>query len=178
MEIVPLPHLAKMFTSAQFAEFTPDSTPTDETSYIPSLITQTLDMLESDQEFLSVEGIFRIEGLESEKPIVQKLWQTGEPLSSWPTCYHSVPNLTYSLKQFLRACPPVLPYDMFDLFFAASERSNTCDQLYSLGQRTRQLPPQNFAIFRRLYRHGLIVLGHEPRNRMGLTGMYLFNPTK
>ncbi|MDP2435054.1 MAG: hypothetical protein Q8P67_04880, partial [archaeon] len=159
--------LASLSTSSSSSSSSSPPNATD-AELIPSIVSQTLDYLEADSARISYEGIFRVEGLAQEKKIIERLWQTGEPLADFPDQYLSVPNLTFALKSFFRALPPLIPFDDFELFFQAASRSNVHDRVFSLGQRARQLPPGHWAILRRLYLHGMIVIANEPRNRMNL----------
>ncbi|XP_056418521.1 rho GTPase-activating protein 9 isoform X2 [Hyla sarda] len=148
-----------------------------EHSTIPKFVRLCIEAVE--EKGLDIDGIYRVNGNLS---IIQKLRfivDREEKLDLNSPDWEDIHVITGALKMFFRELPePIIPFNLFDEFIAASQISDVDEKVQTFKELVRNLPEPNHDTLKYIICHLNRVREHAEMNRMTTQNVgIVFGPT-
>ncbi|KAJ2962212.1 hypothetical protein NQZ79_g2604 [Umbelopsis isabellina] len=148
------------------------------TGKIPLVVEKCIEEIE--RRGLEEVGIYRVAGSgETVSELRQQLNRYAATVNLGDDQWIDINVVADALKQFFRELPePLLTYERYGDFMKASALQDHDERVLAIKEITKQLPPNNYILLRRVIEHFVVVTDYEASNHMYATNLAIvFGPT-
>ncbi|GAB0100681.1 Chimaerin [Sergentomyia squamirostris] len=133
---------------------------------IPFVIRRCVEEVEA--RGLLQEGIYRVSGFADEVEALKlALDKDGEKTDMSEAAYSNINVIAGTLKLYLRLLPvPLITFQTYPAFMAATKLRNSRDQIQSVKDAMKHLPPAHFNCLKVIIEHLNRVASHQNINKM------------
>ncbi|KAM3586830.1 hypothetical protein VKS41_001886 [Umbelopsis sp. WA50703] len=145
---------------------------------IPVVVEKCIEEIE--RRGLEEVGIYRVAGSgETVSELRQQLNRYAATVNLGDDHWIDINVVADALKQFFRELPePLLTYERYGDFMKASALEDHDERVLAIKRITKQLPPNNYHLLKRVIEHFVVVTDYEASNHMYATNLAIvFGPT-
>ncbi|KAG2184658.1 hypothetical protein INT43_000571 [Umbelopsis isabellina] len=146
--------------------------------HIPLVVEKCIEEIE--RRGLEEVGIYRVAGSgETVSELRQQLNRYATTVNLGDDQWIDINVVADALKQFFRELPePLLTYERYGDYMKASALQDHDERVLAIKRVTKQLPPNNYNLLKRVIEHFVVVTDYESSNHMYATNLAIvFGPT-